>query len=251
MKIDVYAILCILLAVSFVLPVLADGPGTCGTGVKDLKWNPKFLFATSAIAALLGLGLVFYHETLDSRLKYGLFALAVIVFFLPFFHALYSSGFSYDEAFFSGDIQEHAYLFISINGTEYQFPPSAFSKGGKTLNKYVELENGNSNLVHLHARGVTWAYLFTSVGLSLSESCIKLDKEYCANSGQQLQFFSSGKHPAEPSKMLMASGSEIRPVVLVIYYGEPNQNGTKIIGNLQDRVDALDAYLDSIPGECR
>ena len=246
MKIDVYAILCIMLAMGLVLPVLADGPGTCGTGVEDLKWNPRFLLATSAIAALLGLVLVFYHETMDNKLKYGLFALAVIVFFLPFFHALYSSGFSYDEAFFSGDIQEHAYLFISINGTEYQFPPGAFSK-----NKYVELENGNNNIVHLHARGVTWAYLFTSVGLSLSESCIKLDKEYCANSGQQLQFFSSGKHPAELSKMLMASGSEIRPIVMVIYYGAPDQNGTKIIGNLQSRVDALDAYLDSTPGECK
>lgn len=49
--------------------------------------------------------------------------------------------------------------------------------------EYLHLHDGNGEVLHAHAKGYTLADFFGSVGITLTDECLKLDtgEEYCAN----------------------------------------------------------------------
>lgn len=57
---------------------------------------------------------------------------------------------------------EHALFHVVVNGTEKDFTDQKFQLNSR----YVHLENNRSDIVHKHAKGITWEMFFQTINLS-------------------------------------------------------------------------------------
>lgn len=60
----------------------------------------------------------------------------------------------------------------------------------------VHFENGNSDIAHIHAPGITLGHLFKTLGMEIEDACLKLSnaKKYCNDGNIMLRAFVNGKN---------------------------------------------------------
>lgn len=81
-----------------------------------------------------------------------------------------------------GSAHEHAMFHVVINDSEKNFTDRKFQLNSR----YVHLENNKSNIVHKHAKGITWEMFFQTINMSTSveegKQCLKIYSERnCGN----------------------------------------------------------------------
>ncbi len=77
----------------------------------------------------------------------------------------------------AGSAHVHASLIVFVNGERVDFSKKEY----QLRDSLIHFEDGNGFVVHRHATGVTLPYLFDTLGIQLSENCIKLSKNGEAN----------------------------------------------------------------------
>ncbi|MBI3380006.1 DsbA family protein [Candidatus Gottesmanbacteria bacterium] len=90
----------------------------------------------------------------------------------------------------------HVDFKVYVDGKSIDFSQAKYqSKEGKELNQNIHLHDNNGNTIHLHKRGITIGEFFTSLGIQLSNSELKMDtgEDYKNNSSDTLKMFVNGK----------------------------------------------------------
>lgn len=82
----------------------------------------------------------------------------------------------------------------------------------------MHFHDGVDNMIHRHAKGITLGEFMTSLGIELSDSCVKLDtgEQYCTNASDSLTLFVNGKEEAKIASYITQEEDRI-----LLYYGDP------------------------------
>ena len=100
-----------------------------------------------------------------------------------------------------GSSHEHADFKVYVNDKAVNFSQEKYmSPGvegvdcGNDTTKLAHLHNMDGGLVHKHARGVTWAYFFSTLNMNLTDSCLVLDNGtgYCNGNGKRWEYSVNG-----------------------------------------------------------
>ncbi|MCX6773240.1 MAG: hypothetical protein NTV88_05760 [Candidatus Micrarchaeota archaeon] len=103
-----------------------------------------------------------------------------------------------------GSAHEHADFKVYIDDVAYNFSQEKYMSPSVNVNGVEDcgsdsavmahLHNGDGNLAHKHATGVTWAYFFSKLGMNMTDTCFTLDNgtSYCNNDAAKWRFFLNG-----------------------------------------------------------
>ncbi len=124
--------------------------------------------------------------------------------------------------YYDDEVHVHADFLIVINdtvvdltGTKYQ------SSAERILHKNVHLHDGEGNVVHRHAEGITFAEFLSSLGYTVTDRCITNDmgETTCSQEESALVLFVNGEPhpnmltyiPEEEDRILLYYGSSTNP----------------------------------------
>ncbi len=100
-----------------------------------------------------------------------------------------------------GSAHEHADFKVYIDGKAFDFTlekyqsPLGSGQGeencGMDTSRLAHLHNGDGDIAHKHATGVTWSYFFSTLGMNFTSSCLTLDtgEKYCNSQEKRWKFF--------------------------------------------------------------
>lgn len=95
-----------------------------------------------------------------------------------------------------GDVHEHADFRMYINGQLYDFSRQEYmSSEGKTLSSFIHFHDGDGEVMHKHASGITIGFFFNTLGMRFDSECLVLAKgtEYCNDEDNTLKMYVNGK----------------------------------------------------------
>lgn len=83
----------------------------------------------------------------------------------------------------------------------------------------LHFHDGNDEVIHRHADGVTLADFFDSLGMTLTNDCLTLDteKKYCTDNINTLQLLVNGTNVSDVTSYIFAEEDRI-----LVYYGDIN-----------------------------
>ena len=103
-----------------------------------------------------------------------------------------------------GSDHAHADFKVYIDSVAYNFSQEKYMSPSVNVNGVEDcgsdsavmahLHNGDGNLAHKHATGVTWVYFFSTLGMNMTDTCFTLDNGtiYCNNNRAQWAFYVNG-----------------------------------------------------------
>jgi|GEM_PF-2202361 len=101
----------------------------------------------------------------------------------------------------------HAPFALLINDTRISFFDETYMMKSET----VHFEDSDGEIIHVHATGVTLPYFLSTLGVTLSKNCIKLDtlEEYCTNADRTLRTIVNGYEVKDPALYVLRQGDKI------------------------------------------
>jgi hypothetical protein len=101
---------------------------------------------------------------------------------------------------------------INLTAQKYQSSPESVK------HPTMHFHDGVDNMIHRHAEGITLGEFMDSIGIELSDSCVKLDtgEQYCSNQADSLVLFVNGKKIES-----IASYVTQEEDLILLYYGDP------------------------------
>ncbi len=84
----------------------------------------------------------------------------------------------------------HADLKVYIEGSALDLSQERYmSSEGHTLSDVIHLHDGDGEVVHMHARGITLSEFFSSLNMTLNSTCLRLDDgtPYCDSGEKRLR----------------------------------------------------------------
>jgi len=99
-----------------------------------------------------------------------------------------------------GSTHEHADFKMYINGAAVNFsqeryqtpePPGGDSNACGNETTLAHLHGGDGNMVHKHATNVTWGYFFSTLNITMSDHCIRMDNgaSFCDQGMSHWRYF--------------------------------------------------------------
>ncbi len=126
-----------------------------------------------------------------------------------------------------GSAHHHIAAGIYINGE-----PLDLSEGKyQVQNRAAHFEDGDGNIVHKHATGVSMGFFLNTLGITFDDSCLFLDdgRQFCDNDGKTLKFYVNGAENELYDQYLLSDNDRI----LVSYGDENDEQINEQITNIQ------------------
>jgi hypothetical protein len=122
--------------------------------------------------------------------KHLILASATVILFIAASYYLYQkyNPFTY----YDDEVHVHADFLIYIDDQKMDLTSEKYQSSTKQiLHKNVHLHDGDDNVVHRHAEGITFAEFLASVGFTLTNECLTNDEgtSYCSNNDKVLSLF--------------------------------------------------------------
>lgn len=114
----------------------------------------------------------------------------------------------------------HADFAMFINGKHFDLTDKKYMSGSnQVLNKYVHLHDGSDELIHIHHEGITIGDFFTSIGFTLTATCLTTDaaQTFCTDNANILRLYVNGV-TLDPAATYIPRDTDR----VLIYYGAPN-----------------------------
>jgi hypothetical protein len=118
-----------------------------------IRGTPLFIAIFGALFIIFGLGILWFNLELNSEtVHFGVM----------------------------GSAHHHADFAVVINNKPVDFTNDYYlSYLGHVRSRYVHLHNPD-NVIHIHAQGVTWEYVFRTLNVTMNDKCIQAkDTSYC------------------------------------------------------------------------
>lgn len=142
----------------------------------------------------------------------------------------------------SDQVHVHGDFQLYVHNERIRFTDEKYQSSTEhTHHPSLHFHDGNDEVIHRHADGVTLSDFFTSIGLSVTDTCLTLDTgaQYCTS--------------ATTTLLLLVNGEPITPITeyivqeedrILVYYGDPaNQN-------IRDYVNAVTEQSCMYSGTC-
>ncbi len=90
-----------------------------------------------------------------------------------------------------GSVHKHADIKVYVLGSPIDFSIARY----QLRSEAVHFENGDGDVAHIHALGITLGHLFETVGMKLEDACFESDSgiKYCNEGDITLKVFVKGK----------------------------------------------------------
>jgi hypothetical protein len=101
---------------------------------------------------------------------------------------------------------------VDLTAPKYQTSPQSVKHPTMHFHDNVD------TMIHRHAEGITLGEFMGSLGIELTDSCVKLDtgEQYCSNAADSLILFVNGKKEAKIASYVTQEEDRI-----LLYYGDP------------------------------
>ena len=138
------------------------------------------------------------------RIENGLLALALAALAVAAVFFLYPKPSK--EIGVLGGVHEHADFKLYLNGAAYNFSQEKFmsEKPGadnksRALSNFVHLHDGDGEIIHKHASGVTLGFFFKSLKINFNSTCLVFDsgESFCNEGDKKIKLFVNGRPTAE------------------------------------------------------
>lgn len=119
-------------------------------------------------------------------------------------------------------VHNHSDVRIIVEGNPIDLSQEKYQKNadGKELDEDVHFHDGNGEVVHVHAAGVTVEQFLTSLGMALDKDCLTVDASTtkCATGANKVRFYVNGSENSEYGAYVLKDLDRI-----LITYGSENE----------------------------
>jgi len=155
-------------------------------------------------------------EKINTKICFLLIALAFLIY-----------GCSNEKNNFGplGSTHQHADIKVYVleNAIDFSLPQYQLQ------DRLTHLEDGDGDVVHTHATGITLGYLFRTLGMKISDECLKLNtgNEYCNVGNAKLNVFAKNRN-SEWEAIFYASDYIIQDMdKILVTYGTESEEEIK------------------------
>lgn len=155
--------------------------------------------------------------------------------------------------FLESPVHHHANLAVFIDGkrekfesfTYYEEVEACAADPANNAKVRVHLHQPDSDVVHVHSGGVTWAMLFANIGLSLSDRLVETGEGVFIDkaNGKQLNFMLNGE-----KTNIIAAKNIASEDVLLISYGDSETDLTSQYEQIKQTAGVFNKTAD--PAAC-
>jgi hypothetical protein len=117
-------------------------------------------------------------------------------------------------------VHVHADFLMYINNERIRFTDQKYqSTPEHAHHASLHFHDGNDEVIHRHADGVTLADFFQSIGMTITNECLTLDtgSTYCTNERETLLLMVNGEPMRDIERYIIGEEDQI-----LLYYGDPN-----------------------------
>ena len=136
--------------------------------------------------------------------------------------------------YYDDSVHVHADFIIYINDQKLNLTDAKYQSSAESIkHKNVHLHDGEDNVVHRHAEGITFAEFLSSVQFTLSDNCLSIDsgEQYCSDTVNALTLYVNKEVNPDIASYIPQEEDQI-----LLYYGARN--------NLN-----LERYLEEVTDE--
>ena len=130
-------------------------------------------------------------------------------------------------------VHVHGDFQMYLNDERIRFTDDKYqSSAEQTHHASLHFHDGNDEVIHRHANGVTLKQFFESIKIDVTNDCITMDtaEKFCNDDTRQVQLFVNGTLTEDVDSYIFAEEDRI-----LLYYGNPqNQNISKYIAGITD-----------------
>ena len=133
-----------------------------------------------------------------------------------------------------GSAHKHADIKVYVSGNQIDLGLPKY----QLQSKMVHFEDGDGDVVHVHATGITLGYMLETLGINIGNECLTLDtgNRYCTNDNAKLGVFAKGKGTdweqiSYPDEYVIQDMDKI-----LVNYGAENEEGiNKLMGSVTNK----------------
>ena len=122
-------------------------------------------------------------------------------------------------------VHVHGDFRMYLNDARIRFTDKKYqSSAEKTHHVALHFHDGNDEVIHRHADGVTLTEFFKSLNITLTNECVTLHTgtEYCTNKSDTLMLIVNGERVSEVNEYIFSEEDRI-----LLYYGNPTNPNIK------------------------
>jgi hypothetical protein len=137
----------------------------------------------------------------------------------------------------------HADFAIYLNDTRLQLTDEKYmSSVEQIIHPDLHLHDGNQDLLHIHAEGLTFSNFLESIGMPLTNDCMTDERgfQHCTGGGQELALFVNGERVSDIVGYVPKDEDRI-----LLYYG--NLSNPNITGYVAGITDQACIYTGTCP----
>lgn len=109
-----------------------------------------------------------------------------------------------------GSAHKHLYFKTSIANRTVDFSEERF----QLESKLVHFENGNGEILHVHAENIDLGMFLNTLDMDLNDTCVSLEEEFCTNKTHELRVYVNGRAIEKPESYVMEQDDNI-----LVWYG--------------------------------
>ncbi|MES2966298.1 MAG: hypothetical protein V4668_00760 [Patescibacteria group bacterium] len=126
---------------------------------------------------------------------------------------------------FDTEVHVHGDFRMYINDDRIRFTEDKYQSSVEHTNHVsLHFHDGNDEVIHRHADGVTLTDFFTSLGMTLTNECVAMDSgtEYCTNDSETLLLIVNGERVTNVEEYIFSEEDRI-----LLYYGDATNPNIK------------------------
>jgi hypothetical protein len=147
-------------------------------------------------------------------------------------HNDHSDDHSVTESF-EGEYHAHVDFHIVVQDTLVDLSDDMFqTTSEQSFHPDAHLHNNNGDVKHIHAENMTFADFLDSLSITLTDSCLTLDNEYCSGETEEVLLYVNGDLYTQPITTYVPIDDD----QILLYYGEATN-------------PMIATYLENIPDD--
>lgn len=186
-------------------------------------------------------------------------ALLIFVVLIGIFYFAYNSFFSTSRIGAIGSQHIHADFKMYINNQAVNFSQHQYQIEFSE-NRYVHMEGGDGNVIHVHATGITLNDWLASINIYLNSTCLTMDDgtNYCNSPATHLRMYVEHCSPFGTTNTTCSGWQQVSPVTadytiqdldkILISYGSDNPSSLAAQQNSVTNEAVLHSYGSASTG---
>jgi len=134
---------------------------------------------------------------------------------------------------YDSEYHVHADFHIVVRDTLVDLSDNVFqTTSQQSLHPDAHLHDNNGDVKHIHAEDITFADFLESLSITLTDSCLTLDNEYCSGETEEVLLYVNNELYTEPITTYVPVDDDR----ILVYYGAATN-------------PMIDTYLENVPDD--